>query len=491
LRFTMGSLNNPRICMREDGLHLGTPAPVSELRLENRLVRELEDLVEALRMILDNAYSGIILCDRDSKVLYMNRFYADLLKTKNDEAVGKHIKTFFPKSRLPGVLETGEMELGQMCSLRADVALVVNRIPVKMGGETIGVILQTIFKDYTEINELMARLNLLEKEVKYYKRGLDTVLSATYTFDSIIGKHAQIREAKRVADKYARTDAAVLIVGATGTGKELFAHAVHLASKRRKGPFACVNCAAIPKDLLESELFGYETGAFTGARQKGKAGKIELAHRGTLFLDEIGDIPVAAQSKLLRVLETRHIEKLGGLKTVEVDFRLIAATNRDLRTMMDRNEFREDLFYRLNTMIIEIPTLSERIQDIPELVHHVLFSMGKRAVRVTDSAMDILKRYHWPGNVRELKNVVERAVSLAEGDLIDVDHLPQEIRIYKSKCSHAPRNAFKPLAEELACYEKEILQEAINMNKGNMAKTARLLGVSRSTLYEKCRIHGI
>ena len=475
--------------MRDDGFHLSPQTPASLLRKGNRLVRELEDLVEALRMILDNAYSGIILCDRHSKILYMNRFYADLLKTDKDEALGKHIKTFFPDSRLPGVVETGEMELGQKCSLRADVALVVNRIPVKMGGETIGVLLQTIFKDYTEINELMARLNLLEKEVKYYKRGLDTMLSATYTFDSIVGKDARIREAKRVAEKYARTDAAVLIVGATGTGKELFAHAVHLASKRKKGPFVCVNCAAIPKDLLESELFGYETGAFTGARQKGKTGKIELAHKGTLFLDEIGDIPVAAQSKLLRVLETRHIEKLGGLKTVEVDFRLVAATNRDLRAMMDRNEFREDLFYRLNTMIVEIPTLSERTDDIPGLVNHFLSS--KPGIRVSKAAITALRNYPWPGNVRELKNVVERAVSLADGDLIDLEHLPHEVRTSKSKCRQPQQAAFKPLSEELACYEKEILVEALNLNRGNMAKTARLLGVSRSTLYEKCKAHGI
>jgi transcriptional regulator with PAS, ATPase and Fis domain len=475
--------------MRDDGLHLRPQAPASELRKGNRLVRELEDLVEALRMILDNAYSGIILCGRDSKILYMNRFYADLLKTDKDEAVGKHIKTFFPESRLPGVVETGEMELGQKCSLRADVALVVNRIPVKMGAETIGVLLQTIFKDYTEINELMARLNLLEKEVKYYKRGLDTMLSATYTFDSIVGKNTRIREAKRVAEKYARTDAAVLIVGATGTGKELFAHAVHLASKRKRGPFVCVNCAAIPKDLLESELFGYETGAFTGARQKGKTGKIELAHKGTLFLDEIGDIPVGAQSKLLRVLETRTIEKLGGLKTLEVDFRLIAATNRDLRAMMDRNEFREDLFYRLNTMIVEIPTLSERTDDIPGLVSH--FLVTKPGIRVSDQAMAVLRNYPWPGNVRELKNVVERALSLADGALIDLEHLPHEIRTSKSKCHQTQQTTFKPLSEELACYEKEILVEALSVNRGNMAQTARLLGISRSTLYEKCKAHGL
>ena len=202
--------------MRDDGLHLNPQTPASLLRKGNRLVRELEDLVEALRMILDNAYSGIVLCDRDRKILYMNRFYADLLKTDKDEALGKHIKTFFPDSRLPGVVETGEIELGQKCSLRADVALVVNRIPVKMGGETIGVLLQTIFKDYTEINELMARLNLLEKEVKYYKRGLNTMLSATYIFDSIVEKNARISNAKRATEKCARTDTALFSVRSRG-----------------------------------------------------------------------------------------------------------------------------------------------------------------------------------------------------------------------------------------------------------------------------------
>jgi len=388
----------------------------------------LHDFASVLEMLLDNAFSGIILCDRNSKILYMNRFYAELLGTDKDEAVGKHIREYFPDSRLPTVVETGRMELGKRCSLRADIALLVNRVPLKSKGKTIGVVLQTIFKDLREVNDLMARLSLLEKEVKFYKRGLKSVLSATYHFDSIIGKSSALVGTKKMAGKYARTDSPVLILGATGTGKELFAHAIHNASLRRGGAFVCVNCAAIPKELLESELFGYETGAFTGARRKGKAGKIELAHKGTLFLDEVGDLPYNAQAKLLRVLETRRVERLGGLKALDVDFRLVASTNRNLREMIESNHFREDLFYRMNTLRIEIPSLSERAEDIPALVNHFIRIQERPGLKVGRAAMEMLKRYSWPGNVRELKNVIERAVSLAEKGDIDLAHLPCEIR---------------------------------------------------------------
>jgi len=294
-----------------------------KLILESNDMKEAqgaEALARVLELIVDNVYSGIIVCDSDSRILYINTFYADLLQTTREKARGQHIKNFFPASRLPGVVETGEVELGRKCSLRADIALLVNRIPVKIGNRTVGVVLQTVFKDYAEINELMARLSLLQREVNYYKRGLDSVLSATFDFDAIIGKNGRLLEAKRLAEKYAKTDGAVLVQGPTGSGKELFAHAIHLASGRRRGAFVCVNCAAIPRELLESELFGYEEGAFTGARRRGKAGRIELADHGTLFLDEIGDLPLNAQAKLLRVLEAGRFERLGGLKPVQVFF---------------------------------------------------------------------------------------------------------------------------------------------------------------------------
>ena len=487
----MGSVQHSKVWAKRINPQLLSSDCNSIVLKGDQSAKELMELVSVLGLILDDVYSGIIVCDKDCRILYMNKFYADLLGKDKTKAVGRHIEEYFPGSRLPGVLETGRMELGQRCSLRADIALLVNRIPIKSKGETIGVVLQTIFKDYTEINEVMARLNLLEREVKYYKHGLDSMLSATYDFGSIIGQNKRIVEAKRVAKKYAKTDASVLVLGATGTGKELFAHAIHRASKRRRGPFVCVNCATIPRDLLESELFGYESGAFTGARQKGKPGKIQLAHKGTLLLDEIGDIPLNAQAKLLRVLETKKIEKLGGVKTVGVDFRLIVSTNRDLKAMIDRDEFREDFFYRLNSMTVEVPSLSERFDDIPALVTHFLHSMERPMVKVSKSAMKILESYSWPGNIRELKNVVERAVSLADGDTIDVEHLPCEITSFKPRWRQAPGSAIKPLSNELACYEKEILLETLKVANGNMSKTARLLGISRSTLYEKCKVHDL
>jgi len=474
------------------------PEPETEhpfkLILESNAMKDAqgaEALAKVLELIVDNVYSGIIVCDSDSRILYINKFYADLLQTTREKAIGQHIKNFFPASRLPGVVETGEMELGRKCSLRADIALLVNRIPVKMGNKTVGVVLQTVFKNYAEINELMARLSLLQREVNYYKRGLDSVLSATFDFDTIIGKNGRLLEAKRMAEKYAKTDGAVLVQGPTGSGKELFSHAIHLASDRRKGAFVCVNCAAIPRELLESELFGYEEGAFTGARRKGKAGRIELADRGTLFLDEIGDLPLNAQAKLLRVLEDGRFERLGGLKPVQVDFRLVAATNRDLRAMIHRNEFREDLFYRLNTMSVNIPPLSDRPEDIPELAHHFFMVLERPHMKITEPAMEAMKSYSWPGNIRELRNVIERAVSLVEADAIDVDQLPEEIRFPKMgqvKMSDFPDGT---LAGEMAAMEKKILERALVQTQKKMVKAAKILGISRSTLYEKCRRYEI
>lgn len=449
----------------------------------------LGDFASVLELLLDNAFSGIILCDRNSKILFMNRFYAELLGTDREAAVGKHIREYFPESRLPAVVETGRMELGKRCSLRADIALLVNRVPVKSNGKTIGVVLQTIFKDLREINDLMGRLSLLEKEVNFYKRGLKSVLSATYYFDSIIGKNSALVAAKKMAGKYARTDSPVLILGATGTGKELFAHAIHNASRRKGGAFVCVNCAAIPKELLESELFGYETGAFTGARRKGKAGKVELAHKGTLFLDEIGELPYNAQAKLLRVLETRKVERLGGLKTLEVDFRLVASTNRNLRKMIENNQFREDLFYRMNTLSIEIPPLSERADDIPELVNHFVRIQERPGLKMGRAALEMLKRYAWPGNVRELKNVIERAASLAENGDIDLEHLPFEIREFNCEVPQGRQPSMGPLSVALSRCERDVLKEALSVTNKNMSKAAKLLGISRSTLYEKCKVH--
>lgn len=452
---------------------------------------ELKDLVDILELILNNVYSGIIFCDKKCNILFMNQVYSELLGVDRKEALGKSITKFFPSSRLPYVVKTGRAELGQRCSLKGEIPFLVNRIPIKRGNEIIGIIQHTIFRDYANFKDLVTTLNSLERKVMSYERGLSSLLSARYTFDEIKGENNKICEAKRISMKYAITNSPVLILGATGTGKELFAHAIHLASMRVNGPFVCVNCAAIPKELLESELFGYAPGAFTGAQQKGKAGRIELAHKGTLFLDEMGDLPLNAQAKLLRVLETKRLERVGDLKTIEVDFRLIAATNKDLKGMISRNEFREELFYRLNTMTIHIPPLSERKGDIPLLVKYLLDSMGKKEIYFTANAMDILQRYSWPGNIRELKNIIERAISLTDKNLIDVEHLPSEIITFQDQNYQESGCSDTLLSKKIYHCESNLLIEALKLTKGNKLKAAKLLGISRSTFYEKCKRHNL
>jgi len=477
----------------------GPPAlysPPGGCSVENESVQgsptDLQGLVEFFELILNNVYSGIIVCDTECRIVFMNQVYAKLLNIDRQAAVGRHIKEYFPASRLSHVIASGRSELGQKCSLRTDTPLLlVNRIPLRNRGTVVGVILQTIFRDYKAFTDLVARLNLLEKEVKFYKKGLNSVLSARYTFDAIIGESPAIKDAKRLSIKYAQTDAPVLILGATGTGKELFAHAVHNASPRHDGPFVCVNCAAIPKELLESELFGYESGAFTGASPRGKPGQIELAHRGTLYLDEIGDLPFNAQAKLLRVLESKTLDRVGSVKSVDVDFRLVAATNKNLKELISRNKFREDLYYRLNTMTVFIPPLSKRINDIPLLIEHLLNTLERPEMKVTERAMKRLQRYPWPGNVRELKNAVERAVSLTESDTIDSGQLPEEITRREPDAEKVFDLSDSTLAEEVVNFEKNVIAKTLALNKGNMAKTSRILGISRSTLYEKCRQHGL
>ena len=449
---------------------------------------DLDALVNFLSLVMDNLYSGIIVCDGQCRIVFMNKVYGELLGTDPARAAGKPIEAFFTHSRLPQVMASGQVELGQRCSLKSATPLLVNRIPLKKDGEVIGIILQTIFRDYKDFTDLLDRLNLLEKEVNYYKKGLNHLLSAIYNFDSMVGHSEAIDALKRVCLKYAQTHAPVLVSGATGTGKELLAHAIHRASPRAEGPFVCVNCAALPKELLEAELFGYESGAFTGANRKGKVGKIQLADKGTLFLDEIGELPFNAQAKLLRVLEAKRLERLGGVESLPVDFRLIAATNRDLKAMMARGDFRDDLFYRLNTMSVKIPSLTERIEDLGLLIGHFLATLGRGEVRFSPAALEILSRYTWPGNIRELKNVVERALSLADGTCILPEHLPPELL---GICAIPVVTTTEGLlVDQLAQCEHEIVQRTLSQAKGNMALTARMLGISRTTLYEKCRRYG-
>jgi DNA-binding NtrC family response regulator len=328
---------------------------------------------------------------------------------------------------------------------------------------------------------------VIRKELDVHKlreenRSLREALGQRYSHPNIVGRSKKMQEVLGTVDRVAPTNSTVLLGGESGVGKDLIARAIHEKSRRAKGPFIKINSTAIPENLLESELFGYERGAFTGANTS-KPGKFELADKGTLFLDEIGDVPPATQVKLLRVLQEREFERLGGTKTVKVDVRLIAATNRDLREALEQGTFREDLYYRLNVVPVDIAPLRQRKEDIPDLVNLFIARFaadsGKQVKSITPEAMQILVSYHWPGNVRELQNIIERACALAKGPVLEAGDIHLDLR--PAKIANGA-SGFLPEGMTLEHWEDEMIQEALRRANGNKSQAARLLGLSRNAL---------
>ena len=334
---------------------------------------------------------------------------------------------------------------------------------------------------------LAEMLMVIHKELDVSKlreenRSLREALGKKYGHPNVVAQSAKMQEALALVERVAQTNSTVLIGGETGVGKDLIARAIHEKSRRAAFPFIKINSTAIPETLIESELFGYEKGAFTGATSS-KPGKFELADKGTLFLDEIGDIPLATQVKLLRVLQGHEFERLGGTRTLKVDVRLIAATNRDLRAALEAGTFREDLYYRLNVVPIDVAPLRERREDIPELVHLFLkrFSSdsGKEVPGISPDAMKILVNYHWPGNVRELQNIMERACALATGPVLEASDIRLDTE--RPKPSQVA-SAFLPEGYTMEQWEDEMIREALQRSHGNKSQAARLLGLSRNAL---------
>ncbi len=333
-------------------------------------------------------------------------------------------------------------------------------------------------------DKIIPLLNRAIEKVQLQKRlqQLQKQVGRQYSFDNILGTSAEIKEAIQLAKKVAATDTTVLLLGETGTGKEVFAQAIHAGSKRNGQPFLAVNCSSFSKELLESEIFGHKAGAFTGAT-KDKKGLIEEADQGTLFLDEIGEMPADLQAKLLRVLETNEFIKVGDSKPSRVNVRIIAATNRDLKQDVENGKFRDDLFYRLNVFSISLPPLRERKKDIPELAYYFLqiFSdkTNKRINSIQTDVMNRLQAYNWKGNIRELKNTIERAVILEDGDQLTISALPFELQHIESGSGDIS-SAF-----HLSTIEKQHIQKVLHHTKGNKTKTAELLGIGLTTLYRK------
>lgn len=451
-----------------------------------KMAEELETVKKlklTIETTLENAYDGILMTDEKNMITMVSPPLLELFNLEKTEVLYKSVEQVLPQLKLGNVFRSEIAEVSDFNEMNG-IRYIVHRIPIKKDGKVIGAIGKVMFRQLNEVSELFKRLQKAENKASFYHQQLQKSESARFTWDHIFSKDPYMEKLKKSAAKAAKGRSTVLVRGESGTGKELFAHAIHNSSARSEGKFVVVNCAAIPEDLLESEFFGYEEGAFTGAKQRGKIGKFDLANGGTLFLDEIGDMSLSLQAKLLRVLQEREFYRVGGNVRVKVDVRIIAATNRNLEEMVKQGEFREDLYYRLNVISLNIPPLRERVQDVEYLIIGLMKELnsmlGTSITGISSQAKAALLRYEWPGNVRELRNVLERAMTFAEHGKIQAEDLPEYLISQLSS----------PLIEQISLAEDAELgaiRKALSQTNGNKAKAARLLGISRSGLYEKIK----
>lgn len=442
-----------------------------------------------LELALMNLPTGLFISDAAGIIIFINKAYANYLRVRPEEALGRHLSEFFPDSGILRVIASGEPELGALRHIpNSESKILVNRYPLRDAQDRlVGAMAMALLDRPEQMAALQQQVESLSRKVSTYARRMKAALEARHTVDSILGTSEAIRDLKNLLLRFARTGEPVLICGATGTGKELAANAIHNASDRTGGPFVSINCAAIPRELFESELFGYEAGAFSGAGKDGRVGQIELADKGTLFLDEVGDLPLEAQVKLLRVLEEKIVRRIGSNKLRHVDFRLVTATNRDLAKMIAAGTFREDFYYRINPMTLHMPPLVGRKEDIALLVRHMLARY--EGVGCTEAAMRALMAYSWPGNIRELNNAVSHALSLRRHSQIDIGDLPPGI---VRNATEQPVPATPGKLQSMRRHgEQRALAVALNEYGWNVARAARSLGISRSTMYAKIRALGL
>ncbi|WIV12768.1 sigma 54-interacting transcriptional regulator [Proteiniborus sp. MB09-C3] len=452
-----------------------------------------EYLISMMNKIFDPLPVPFILLDKDTKIRMINQVFADFLGFPKEEIIGKPVLQVDKYSRFPYVFKTKKPEIAWKHTFENGHTAIVHRLIVSdENGEVKYAVGMVLFEDLEQFKRIVEKNRLLETELHLYKNQLKEMHGAKYSWDTIIGNSEKMAHAKFIGKRASSSNSNVLILGESGTGKELFAHAIHNGSVRSFSPFVKINSAAIPSELLESELFGYEDGAFTGAKKGGKIGKFELANSGSIFLDEIGDMPLKMQAKLLRVLQEKEFERVGGNSIVKVDVRVIAATNKDLKKLIEEGKFREDLYYRLNVMTLEIPPLRERYGDIEELVTMLLKKLsnqlGRYVSNISDKAKEYLIGHNWPGNVRELENVLERAINLTDSDTILPIHLPVYLTQSAKRVSDGP---IRPLKDVIEDTEKEAIVRCLEYTDGNKLKTAKLLNISRSSLYDKMERYGI
>ena len=462
---------------------------INQRHIRDFLYMELEDYGITVRHIIGEIKEGICAINTDGKIVLWNKFMENRYGIKSEHVVGKSIETYLRATVSSKVLKTKTRESGIYKIEDSDVYGLVDANPIFINSEFVGVVCTEV--DITEAKKLSQKLDKANDRLKYLEDEVKNLSKGS--FDNILGRSYKLERAKEVAKRVSKTTSSIFIYGESGTGKEVFARAIHDYSER-KGQFIPVNCSAIPSELFESEFFGYEAGAFTGANKKGKMGIFELAKDGTVFLDEIADLPLSMQAKLLRVLQEKEVRRIGGEKNIKIDARIISATNKNLQELVEDGKFREDLYYRLNVVEIDLPPLRERKEDIlllvDEFIEEICKSNNRKKLKISKESMDILQRYSWKGNIRELKNTIENIVVLSRGDIIEKDDIPMYI-VESSNENNINEEYPLDLNQAISKLETKTIKKALEMANGNKAKAAKILNIPRTTLYYKIEQYNI
>ena len=484
------------------------------------------------RLLLDalETFPNFIIIDKNATIVYLNESYASLLGIPREQAIGQPVTDVIPKTRMVEVLKSGKPDIGHLMTLydhsqKKNVTVACNRMPIFQNGQVIGAAAVTIMQD------VLPTVTQLNHE--FYRHELNMLQNHFDSLNRIIGHSPALLEIKQTISDYAASDLPILITGETGVGKELFAKAIHEMSPRKFHPYIKINCAAIPTELLESELFGYEPGAFSGASKNGKPGKFELANHGTILLDEIGEMPQTLQSKLLRVLQEQEFERIGGINTIKVNVRIICCTNQDLQQLIQTKHFRSDLYYRINTVELKIPPLRNRKKDIAELTDYFIQKYNAEhdthVISIDTDVLQLFQTYDWPGNVRELEHIVERLCTINNNRTITMkscgflqELVQQSVhanpdgsasaltpsglqtplstapnisaaqsKVPISTSSQTSELSWNDLSRKIQNTEKEAIIQALLQTNGNKAKAARLLNIDRSSLYYKLKKYNI
>lgn len=454
----------------------------------------IEELLKnnELFMLFVEQIGSVSIFDLQGRYVYVNKIWEELQQRKFEEVKGVDVESIVPYTQVRKVLQSGAPVFGFPIPDQNDQVWVLNYFPLYHKGALVGCAMVSIFNNKRQVTELMSTMQKLKNQITFHQETLGHLQGAKYNMDNIIGVSPAVQQLRKAIQQAARSHSNVLIEGETGSGKELVAHSVHSLSGRAMHPFVTLNCAAIPMELAESELFGYASGAFTGAKREGKKGKFELAHEGSLFLDEVNQLPYLIQPKLLRALQEHEIERVGGDRTISLDVRIIAASNQPLEELVKEQKFREDLYYRLNVYKIKVPPLRDRIEDIPLLAKHYMHllnsELGTTVTGITPAACECLKSYYWPGNIRELRNVLEKAINIRLHGVLDewdFTDILQGKRNPAKQLGHdylLSQSRYQDAKDE---FDRAIVTDALQKCGRNKKRAAELLGLSRAMLYRK------